>query len=338
MPELSEILKQAWLVREARRPVIIFAAPGAKHYRNRCYTNHAHSFVNLSVTGTACACNCAHCRGKLLKTMLPVITPEAMCRQVEQLAAKGCLGILVSGGADAAGEVPLLPFAGALKRARELGLRVLVHSGLISRATAGALREAGVDQVLLDVIGDEDTIRDVYHLDRKPQHYLEAMLNCREAGLNIAPHLVIGLHYGTIRGELNALELIRQANPQALVLVILSPLSGTGMSGTTPPPVEEVACLIGTARLLNPDVPLTLGCARPPGVYKRDLERLAVDCGVDAIAYPDESTVLYARKRGLTTCFSEECCSLAGLAAATPGIGVEHRDRLRDERDLPWSS
>ncbi len=320
MPELSEILEQAWRVREARRPVIVFAAPGAKHYRNRCYANHAHSFVNLSVTGTACACNCAHCRGKLLETMIPAVTPEAMNRQVEQLATGGCRGILVSGGADAAGEVPLLPYAGALKRARELGLRVLVHSGLISPLTAAALREAGVNQVLLDVIGDEDTIRDVYHLDRKPHHYLEAMLNCREAGLNIAPHLVIGLHYGTIRGELNALEMVRQAGPQALVLVILSPLSGTVMDGITPPPVEEVACLIGTGRLLNPDIPLTLGCARPAGVYKRAVEKLAVDCGVDAIAYPDESTVLYARRRGLAVCFSEECCSLAGLAAVATGI------------------
>jgi hypothetical protein len=322
MPELSAILEQAWQVRESHRPVIIFAAPGSKHYQNRCYTNQAHSFVNLSVTGTACACNCAHCGGKLLETMIPAITPEAMSRQVEQLAAQGCRGILVSGGADVAGEVPLLAFTGALKRARELGLRVLVHSGLISRATAGALRAAGVDQVLIDVIGDEDTIQDVYHLNRKPQHYLEAMLNCREVGLNIAPHLVIGLHYGTIRGERNALEMIRQVSPQALVLVILSPLSGTRMSEAAPPPVEEVACLIGTARILNPDVPLNLGCARPPGVYKRMIEKLAVDCGVDAIAYPDESTVLHAQRRGLATCFSEECCSLAGLAVST-GVYAE---------------
>ncbi|MGD0152276.1 MAG: radical SAM protein [Thermacetogeniaceae bacterium] len=324
MSKLSEILEQAWQVRAAHQPKIVFAAPGAKHYQNRFYANHARSFVNLSVTGTACACNCAHCRGKLLETMIPASTPEALRRQVERLAAQGCRGILVSGGADAAGEVPLLPFAGTLKRARELGLRVLVHSGLISRSTAGALKEAGVDQVLLDVIGDEDTIREVYHLDRKPHHYLEAMLNCREAGLNIAPHLVIGLHYGTIRGELNALEMIRQASPQALVLVILSPLSGTGMNGTAPPPVEEVACVIGTGRLLNPDAPLTLGCARPPGAYKRAIEKLAVDCGVDAIAYPDESTVLYARRRGLAACFTEECCSLAGLAAAAPEVCTAH--------------
>lgn len=322
MLELSEIMKQAWQVRAAHQPDIVFAAPGAKHYRNRYYANHAHSFVNLSVTGKACACNCTHCQGKLLETMIPASTPEEMCRQVERLADMGCRGILVSGGADAMGEVPLRPFVKALKHASELGLRVLVHSGVISRETAFELRSADVDQVLLDVIGDEDTIREVYHLDRKPQDYLEAMLNCREAGLNIAPHLVIGLHYGTIRGELNALEMIRQADPQALVLVILSPMKGTAMAGTEPPAIDEAARLIGTARILNPYIPLTLGCARPPGNYKRIMEKLAVDCGINAIAYPDEETVLHARERELTTCFSEECCSLAGLAAAAPGICI----------------
>src|SRR4030042_1258480 len=169
-----------------------------------------------------------------------------------------------------------------------------------------------VYQVLIDVIGDENTIRRVCRLDRKPGDYLQSMLYCRDAGLNIAPHIVIGLHFGQIRGEEWALEMIRQADPETIVLVILTPACGTAMAGIQPPAMDEAARIMATARILNPATPITLGCARPPGKYKRRVERIAMDCGVNGIAYPDETTVDYARRRGLKKGFSEECCSLLG--------------------------
>lgn len=313
MPGLSELMQKAWEIGRSHGDRIVFSAPGAKHYQNRFFKNSRSSFVNISITGKACACRCAHCRGKLLESMLPAATPQEMCRLVDRLVERGCRGILVSGGADADGEVPLPPFADVIRYAKEKGLRVLVHTGLVRRETAAFLREAGVDQVLLDVLGDEETIRRVYHLDRSPEDYLEAMLICREVGLEIAPHVVIGLHYGRILGEMDALEMISRVDPQAVVLVILTPMKGTEMAGVEPPPLEEAARVIAAARILNPDVHLTLGCARPSGRYKQQIERLAVDCGVNAIAYPDEATVIYAQARGLRTVFSEECCSLVGL-------------------------
>ncbi|MGB9792383.1 MAG: radical SAM protein [Thermacetogeniaceae bacterium] len=313
MAGLSELIRAAWETGRKLGDRIAFSAPGAKHYHNRFFRNRRSSFVNLSVTGNACACRCAHCGGKLLETMIPTPTPEEMCRLVDRLAKRGCRGILVSGGSDASGEVPLLPFAGAIRYAKERGLRVLVHTGLVRRETAVALREAGVDQVLLDVIGDENTIREVYHLDRSAEDYLEAMLTCREIGLEIAPHVVIGLHYGRLLGEMNALEMISRAEPQAVVLVVLTPMKGTEMAGVESPPVEEAARVIAAARLMNPGIPIALGCARPSGRYKQQVEKLALDCGVNAIAYPDEATVSYALARGLQTVFSEECCSIAAL-------------------------
>ncbi|MBU1743855.1 MAG: radical SAM protein [Proteobacteria bacterium] len=302
--------QQAWKIRLAFGPEIGFFAPGAKHYDNQYYSNRPFSFAHLSVTGEACACRCAHCEGALLKTMIGAISPQAMRRVVDDLLKKGCRGILVSGGSDANGEVHLQPFAEVMGYAKRMGLKVLAHGGLIQRETAARLKEAGVDQVLMDVIGDEGTIREVCHLNRKPGDYLQSMLYCRDAGLNIAPHIVIGLHFGQIRGEERALEMIRQADPETIVLVILTPARGTAMAGIQPPAMDEVARIMATARILNPATPITLGCTRPPGKYKRRAERIAIDCGVNGIAYPDETTVDYARSQGLKTVFSEECCSL----------------------------
>jgi len=310
MSEMETIIQKAWETRQKFAPEIWFAAPGAKHYENQYYSNQAHSFVNLSVTGEACACRCDHCDGKLLQSMIGTPTPIEMRRVVDQLLDKGCRGILVSGGANSKGQVPLLPFAETMAYASQMGLKVLVHSGLIDRETAANLKEADVDQVLLDVIGDQDTIRQVYHLDQRPVDYLQAMLFCREFDLNIAPHVVIGLHYGHIRGEMRALEMIQQADPEAVILVVLTPACGTVMAVVQPPTIEEVGEIIAAARVINPFTPISLGCARPPGQYKRQVEIQAVDCGVNGISYPDEATVVYAESKGLETMFTEECCSL----------------------------
>ena len=310
MTDMEAVVQKAWETRHWFEPDIWFSAPGAKHYENQYYSNHSHSFVNLSITGEACACRCDHCDGKLLQSMIGAATPIEMRRVVDQLLDKGCRGILVSGGANSKGEVPLMPFVETMAYASQMGLKVLVHSGLINRETAANLKEADVDQVLIDVIGDQDTIRQVYHLDLRPDDYLRAMLLCREVDLNIAPHVVIGLHYGQIRGERRALEMIQQAEPETVILVVLTPACGTAMAVVQPPTIAEVGEVIAAARLINPCTPISLGCARPPGQYKRQVEIQAVDCGVNGIAYPDEATVVYAQSKGLQTMFSEECCSL----------------------------
>ncbi len=312
MTALRAMIQQAWEARKGFKPEIGFSVPGVKHYDNHYYANRPVSFAHLSVTGEACALRCAHCEGALLKTMIGAACPEAMCRVVDRLLKKGCRGILVSGGGDSNGTVPLEPFVEAIGYAKQMGLKVLVHGGFIQRETAARLKEAGVDQVLMDVIGDENTIRQVCRLDRKPGDYLQSMLYCRDAGLHIAPHIVIGLHFGQIRGERRALEMIREADPETIVLVILTPARGTAMAGVQPPPIHEAAEIMATARILNPATPITLGCARPPGQYKRQAEMNAIDCGVNGIAYPDQTMVDYALSRGLKTVFSEECCSLLG--------------------------
>ncbi|HWQ74726.1 MAG TPA: radical SAM protein [Syntrophomonas sp.] len=312
MDELEQLVNRAWETRQNFTPAIYFYAPGAKHYANRYYQNHPYAFVNLSVTGEGCACRCEHCNGRLLQSMLATSTPAAMRTAVDRIVAQEGRGILVSGGANSFGEVPLLPFAEVLAYARQQGLTVLVHSGLIRRETARALKAAGVDQVLMDIIGDRDTIAQVYHLDQTPEQYLQSMLICREEGLQIAPHVIIGLHFGQIKGEYQALQMIQQAEPETVLLPILTPACGTAMANVSPPPPDETEKVFATARIMFPDTPISLGCARPPGIYKRNVEIRAVDCGVNGIAYPDEHTVEYACSRGLETVFDEACCSLIG--------------------------
>ena len=290
---------------------IHFAVPSAKRYHNQYYENHPASFVNFSITGTSCACNCEHCNTKLLKTMLPVNTPQLFREEVRRLKERGCTGILVSGGADQEGKVPLKPFLEVIGEAVEAGFQVVVHSGILDHSTALGLKNAGVHHITMDIIGDITTIREVYHLAAKPLDYLESMLICSELGLSFSPHVVIGLHFGQIKGEYRALEMIAQTKPDNIVLVILTPMKKTGMADIQPPLLQEVGLVMEAAVEAAKDSSLALGCARPPGTYKREIEKKAVDLGFSTIAYPDESTVRYCLEQGLRPIFFESCCCLA---------------------------
>jgi uncharacterized radical SAM superfamily protein len=315
----AELRAAAWDVRQRHfEDDLAFAVPGAKRYETEHYRNSPHRFASVSLTGTHCDLLCEHCRGRLLVGMLPAPDEASLDALGQQLVSRGCEGLLISGGADEEGAVPLLDHLAAIGRLKERGLTVIVHTGLVDRETAEGLRDAGVDQVLFDVIGDERTIHDVLHLDRTPQDYAAALRMLREVGLRVAPHIVVGLHFGTLRGELAALDTIREVGAEVVVLVVLRPLPRTPMADTQHVAPGIVGKLTAAARILHPTTPLTLGCARPAGPDKITMERMAVEAGVNAVAYPDPSTVDAASALGLRTQFVESCCTLAAEALLKP--------------------
>jgi len=282
---------------------------GIKYYDNNYYQNKLSSFAALSVTGTGCDCNCAHCNGILLQNMADAGTPEKFRYIIDKLSDSGCTGILVSGGSDAAGSVPLMPLAGEISYAKSKGLSVVVHTGLLSEEAALALKAAKVDHILLDVIGSEKTIKNVYGLDKAPCDFEKSMSVCKNAGLSMAPHLVVGLDFGEIDGEYHAIDMASRAGAESFVLVVLTPKRGTKMQGIAPPPLAEVEKVFKYAAFTLKDTHIMLGCARPFS-YSVELEKLAVDLGFDAISYPHEETIQYIKDIGREMYFFEECCAL----------------------------
>ena len=288
-----------------------FYAPGLKRYRTSEYAEQDPGrFVSVSVTGTACALQCDHCGSRVLEGMIPA-NGKGLFELARDLAGSGARGLLVSGGCDRRGRVPLLPHVSDLKRIRsELGMTVRVHPGLPDEETAEALGEVGVDGAMLDVIGAAETIREVYHLEVGVEEYEAVLARLVRHGVPLVPHIILGLHYGKLLGEWRALEMIARHPPKLLVLVILMPLYGTTMAGVTPPSVEEIAGFFGDARAALPDTPIMLGCARPIGPTKAGIDRRALEAGLDGIAYPADGIVAYAEARGLRPRFHDACCGV----------------------------
>jgi len=302
---------------------IIFSAPHIKRYATEEFSqSEAPKFVAISVTGNSCELMCNHCKGKLLQSLYHVKSPSGLIEMCHRLYQKGCEGILITGGCDKSGILrikdnnPLSPFIKgdweiAIKQVKKsLKFKVALHTKLADENFAKIAKDAGVDMVMIDVVGSEKTLRDVYNLREKSLSDIMFTLKIlNQYNLKIAPHIVVGLDYGNLRGEYEALNILKQYEFDTLVLVVLSPLRNTLMENVEYPEINDVKNVIRKAREIFGDKPLSLGCVKGSGKYQVEIEKYAVDIGFNNIAYPSDETILYAREKGYEIKFSEYCCS-----------------------------
>jgi uncharacterized radical SAM superfamily protein len=291
---------------------LTLSIPGTVSYHDNTLPFQKDRFAAISVTGSHCDLRCGHCQGKLLESMIPAEDPETFFQIADRLRLAGAHGVLVSGGADQNGEVPLKKFIPSIKVLKEKDpqFKVIVHTGLIRREIAKELKEAGADQILIDVIGDDETIREVYHLNKRVQDYEETLWMLKEMGHRLAPHIIIGHHFGEIRGEWRALEMVTRVGVETIVLVVFKTLLPIGKNHFRVPLSEETSRISAIARILNPKIPIRMGCIRPAHPSKTEMEKGFIDSGANTIAYPLQGTIDYAKEIGLKTKFIEMCCSL----------------------------
>ncbi len=292
---------------------VFFHSPGFKHYEvDDFHIDSPPKFVDISITGRNCELMCDHCASKILWHMIPATTPQELKRVGRELKEKGVDGILISGGSNKDGVVELYEFLDTMRYLKEeLGMMVTCHVGLVDEELAKGLKEAGTDAVLLDIIGDDETIREVYKLPHKSvKDYDESMRLLRKYGLRIVPHIIVGLHYGKIKGEYNALDMIAKYKPETLVIVVIMPYYGKAKFQLLPPPSpEESADVFLYARKKMPDSPIMVGCARPAGADRTKLDIYAILAGVNGIAFPAEGVLTYSKSIGLEPVVSPSCCS-----------------------------
>lgn len=292
---------------------VLFHAPGLRRYRTSEYGGHdAAEFVSISVTGTACALACEHCATNMLVGMADLSSAGGSLFDLcAGLVDRGARGVLVSGGSDLRGRVPLGPHLGDMVRVRrELGLTIRVHPGLPDEQMCAGLAQVGIDGAMVDVIGHQDTIHDVYHLQATPHDYEAVLERLERHGVPTIPHIILGLHFGRMLGERQALEMIARHPPKLLVLVVLMPLNGTPMTPCQSPPLSEIGPFFEQARKALPSTPVMLGCARPLGPDKLAIDQMALEAGFNGIAYPSEGIVEQARQVGLEPHFINACCGV----------------------------
>lgn len=296
------------------------STPSFRHFESEelgaCRLSGA--FPAFSITGGACALNCKHCRAEILKPMLAAGPPDTFEARIRgMIARQGLSGFLMSGGSNLRNEVPFdryLPTIARLK-ADHPTLRILAHTGLVDARRARSLKEAGVDVAMLDIIGAEATIREVYNLDRPVADFEASLAHLVAAGLEVIPHIVIGLHFGRLLGERAALDIIARHQTRAAILVVVMPAFADA-AFVAPDPVA-VAEFFAEARDRLKSRELLLGCARPHGPARVTLDSAAVFAGFDGIAYPSDEAVRIARDLGRPLSHERTCCGASACTTAT---------------------
>lgn len=267
----------------------------------------------VSITGSDCKLQCDHCKAKILEPMIPARTPEDLWQVVYDLIVDGAQGMLLTGGSNHRNEVEYDPYYPVVRRIKDTwpSFKIAVHTALVDTAAAQRMEDAGIDVAMMDVIGAQETITQVYHLKRSVEDFertLEVLVATR---MKVVPHIVIGLHYGRLLGEWKALEMIRRHRPDALVLVVVMPMYATPKRPFATPDPHEVGRFFLETREALPDIPLLLGCARPPGMVKVAIDAYAVMAGINGMAHPSDGVVELAARLHRPVRVTPACCSIA---------------------------
>jgi uncharacterized radical SAM superfamily protein len=269
----------------------------------------------LSTTKKACSLDCAHCGGHYLEGMIPL--QDFAARKADEDSHTSREGTpqgksfprscLISGGCDSRGKVPFLRYRDALAELKKQ-CRLNFHVGLVDEDDAAVLGQLA-DTVSFDFVGDDETITEVFGLRRTVSDYLASYRALRRH-TRVLPHICVGLRGGRLSGEYRALEILAREGIDGLVTIIFSPTPGTRYADRTPPPLDDVARFLATARLSFPNKPFFLGCMRPNGRYRAALDCLAVECGLNKLVQPTPGARRLAAELGLRVIRGEECCAL----------------------------
>ena len=322
-------------------PAIHFYTPTFKSYSSPelkgCGKN---AWPAVSITGGECKLACDHCKAKILEPMIPARTPEDLWRVVNEVIAGGAEGMLLTGGSNHRNEVEYDAYYSTVRRIKDSfpHFKIALHTALVDRDIARRMEDAGIDAAMMDVIGAQDTITQVYHLKRTVDDFERALEHLVATKMKVVPHIVIGLHYGQLLGEWNALEIVARHRPAALVLVVVMPFYAPATRPFATPDAHEVGRFFLDARATLPNVPLLLGCARPAGQVKSLIDAYAVMAGIDGMAHPSDGVVELAVRAGRPVRVSAACCSIAvgdevmAVAGQDRGVAIDIETVLAQER------
>jgi len=271
-------------------------------------------FPSISMSGNRCSLHCKHCNHTYLEDMQDLTTPEELLASCRRFADEGAVGFLLSGGCDTTGKMlnlqRLLPTIKQIKE--ETDLIIKLHAGFVDKSLAEDIVAAGVDIASVEVVGSTATIHEIFDFTATVKSYAETLNNLEDAGMPfIVPHVCIGLHYGKLLGEFDALQIIKtQCNPAVLVFIVFRPTKATAMQHCPLPSPTDVGSVISKASQMFPNHDLSLGCIRPRNQLRDAIELSALQSGVNRMEIPSKKTLEEAEKMGFSLKKIPACCAL----------------------------
>lgn len=216
---------------------------------------------------------------------------------------------LISGGLKPDGKSFILDREQELRSLRKQGnYRFNSHVGFVDDDEIETMAEL-VDYISFDFVSDADVIKRVYHIDRTVDEYI-ALYKRLKSRIATYPHITIGLDAGRIHWEYEAVKILHDLGADRLVLNVLVPTPGTKFENVPNPDLDEVRKVFQHAREIFHDGLLIVGCMRPKGEYRNEMDLMAIETGVDRIVQPTINAREMAEKLGREISYLYECCAL----------------------------
>lgn len=252
----------------------------------------------ISLTGNSCSLDCAHCGGHYLKHM----------KCMKELDDSSCSSVLISGGCNPFGTVDFIPYISQILKLRDKNIRVNIHTGLIDLDNIDKVK-AVADTVSFDFLVDDETITTVYGTNKTGQDYINTY-SALYKKVDVVPHICIGLLGGQIKGEYSAITELKKIGASRVVFIIFIPTANTRFAKCSPPELDKILDILCFARQEFPNTPIHLGCMRPKGRYREQIDLGAISCGINKIVNPTKKAVEYANSLELEIVYGKECCTL----------------------------
>jgi uncharacterized radical SAM superfamily protein len=272
------------------------------NFGNKIEFSYPNETLAISTTNDSCNLNCAHCNGHYLKNMIPIDDYHT------KIESKNISSLLLSGGCSFEGDVPINRHLDTIKQFKEKGYKLNAHLGLMSKETIETVCQY-IDIVSFDLVFDKDTIKEVYKIDKTKDDYIRVYESIKE-NTEVAPHICIGLKGGEIKGEYEIINYLSENPPKKVTFIVLIPTKNTEYENVSPPDLDKVADVLCEARINLPNTEINLGCMRPRGQYRKELDELALMCGVNKIVLPSRSAKNKAIEMNMNTLETKECCVL----------------------------
>jgi len=255
--------------------------------------------LSISLTDHCCEQNCAHCNGHYLKGM-----QKLSKLQTDSMNAYDA--VLISGGSSRTGSVPIAEHLETILALPE-HLQLNLHPGYQPVEPLLPLKKRK-PVISFDLPGSNEVIKNIFKLPYEVEDYRKLFTSYAKH-FETTPHICIGINEGRDSGEESTLDFLAEQPVKQAVFIIFRPTPGTELAETPPPELRRVYKVFNHARSRLKSQ-LLLGCMRPAGTYRRDIDILAWLSGIRKIVQPHHDLIKILEHHRIQINEHKNCCAL----------------------------
>jgi biotin synthase len=220
----------------------------------------------LSIKTGGCPEDCGYCpqaaRYHTEVAAEPLMKVDAVLEAARQAKEAGATRFCMGAAWRSPKDHQVAQVAEMVRGVRALGMEACCTLGMLNRAQADTLAEAGLSAYNHNLDTSPEYYGDVIST-RTYEDRLETLRNVRAAGISVCCGGILGMGE-SVADRCRMLQVLANEpeHPESVPVNALVPVAGTPLAGRTPPSTVEMVRVIATARILMPRATIRLSAGR----------------------------------------------------------------------------